>query len=831
MDRPLIWLVPVAFLLASFARLVEHPADILADASRPTIDRARVVDATPGNDLTRQFWPTHHAIAQRIWATGHLPEWDDRGFGGRPLVGNPQAGLFYPPVWFAWLIPAPATLGWITLAHLIWASIGMTSLTGIVGLNRAGRMVAGGCFVLSPYVLAQTSEGHYPHVWAASWYPWAFAAVIRMGHGQRSAGLMLAGCLAAVLLTGHPQEGYYLILAVGVWALVALLRLVFRRSSGVSIPLVLIGWVCLVLLTLGLIAVEVIPDTLAQSWTLRSSRLSLNLASRYHPTLINLWQVVNPLALGGPTDYFGPDNYWETLLGVGLVPLILALVGVVATPDRARGRGWVILVVAAVLFASGRKLGLFALMYEWVPGIDRFRVPSRALFLANLGVAVLAGSGLDVLARSDQGQCWIRLGRCWLVGLLLMLAAITWGTLRVAERGLSPASFGASALVEESRERGRSATDLDRTTLALDRIARQGPFWLACLGMSAGLILGVWRPSTRPRVAFAFGLLGLAELTCEGYSILVTSPPTAWLAERPIDRAILVALPDRNPPGSPPPRIRGDESIISDLKASQLGLVKTDINDTYQIQHAADLYQNLYELSRPRPAVISHPLDAPVADRLQRIQQAILDRMGVVALAGNDRSPRLRALLAARGWPEVARFATSALDHGFGFVAQNPTALPRAYVVPRARVVLEEDPRMLDWFAGTDARHEVTMVRDPFAQLAPAAPRQPFLPATWESTDSDRLTLSVTTHASGLLVVADTWMPGWTATVDGVATRVERGNHAQRVVALPVAGDHQVVLSYHAPGFDLGLRISLMTGAIWITLLVMSRFRPSPTLT
>ena len=53
----------------------------------------------------------------------------------------------------------------------------------------------------------------------------------------------------------------------------------------------------------------------------------------------------------------------------------------------------------AVVFAGGRQLGLFALMYEVVPGMDRFRVPARSLFLAGLGASVLAGFGVDVLRR------------------------------------------------------------------------------------------------------------------------------------------------------------------------------------------------------------------------------------------------------------------------------------------------------------------------------------------------------------------------------------------------------------------------------------------------
>ena len=81
-----------------------------------------------------------------------------------------------------------------------------------------GCLVAAGCVQASPYVLAQTFEGHYPHVWAACWYPWAFEAAIRLRRGDRFGVPALAAILAATFLTGHPQEGYYLLIALGVWS-------------------------------------------------------------------------------------------------------------------------------------------------------------------------------------------------------------------------------------------------------------------------------------------------------------------------------------------------------------------------------------------------------------------------------------------------------------------------------------------------------------------------------------------------------------------------------------------------------------------------------------
>ena len=48
-------------------------------------------------------------------------------------------------------------------------------------------------------------------------------------------------------------------------------------------------------------------------------------------------------------------------------------------------------------------------------------------------------------------------------------------------------------------------------------------------------------------------------------------------------------------------------------------------------------------------------------------------------------------------------------------------------------------------------------------------------PAEWLSHDPDVVTIRVETAAPGLLVVGNTWMPGWTATVDDCARAGARG--------------------------------------------------------
>ena len=115
--------------------------------------------------------------------------------------------------------------------------------------------------------------------------------------------------------------------------------------------------------------------------------------------------------------------------------------------------------------------------------------------------------------------------------------------------------------------------------------------------------------------------------------------------------------------------------------------------------------------------------------------------------------------------------------------ARIPTPCPARYVVPGVDVA-PNGPTMVDLLAEFPARQAVMMARNPLPILGPRQPSRP--PNTPD--DPDRVEIRVTTEAPGLLVVADTWMPGWTAEVDGRPVALFRGNRGQRVVVLVASG-------------------------------------------
>jgi hypothetical protein len=111
----------------------------------------------------------------------------------------------------------------------------------------------------------------------------------------------------------------------------------------------------------------------------------------------------------------------------------------------------------------------------------------------------------------------------------------------------------------------------------------------------------------------------------------------------------------------------------------------------------------------------------------------------------------------------------------------------------------------------------------------------PLQPLTnWQpSTSADTVTLTsyqhnqvaMQTNTSGprLLVLTDTFYPGWEATVDGQVTPILRANHSLRAVIVP-AGQHQVRFQFRPRSFRYGLMISLITLILSLAMLCWQRY-------
>ena len=180
-------------------------------------------------------------------------------------------------------------------------------------------------------------------------------------------------------------------------------------------------------------------------------------------------------------------------------------------------------------------------------------------------------------------------------------------------------------------------------------------------------------------------------------------------------------------------------------------------------------------------------------------------------------------------------------------VLRNPSAWPRAWVVHdiRVRPPMEpgtddsrslkrsllhqadpfwtipdrevEDPRRTAWIEAADPK-TVAMGEDRGPPSASEVARVEIdLPG--------RVEVTATLAHDGLVVVADTFAPGWSAAVDGVSAPIWRTNRAMRGVVVP-KGTHRIVFKYEPNSFRVGLAATVLGLIGLIGLAVPIRLRP-----
>ena len=79
-----------------------------------------------------------------------------------------------------------------------------------------------------------------------------------------------------------------------------------------------------------------------------------------------------------------------------------------------------------------------------------------------------------------------------------------------------------------------------------------------------------------------------------------------------------------------------------------------------------------------------------------------------------------------------------------------------------------------------------------------------------ERYENSVVTVRVTASQASVLVLADSYYPGWKAFVDGKETKILKANHFFRAVVLP-KGAHRVEFVYDPWSFRLGWMISTFT--------------------
>lgn len=160
-------------------------------------------------------------------------------------------------------------------------------------------------------------------------------------------------------------------------------------------------------------------------------------------------------------------------------------------------------------------------------------------------------------------------------------------------------------------------------------------------------------------------------------------------------------------------------------------------------------------------------------------------------------------------------------------------AQPRAFLARRVVAARDARDALERFVTGTGGSHSglALVQKDALpaaAFAAPAAGDERGLDAAPPRIVADArhaLEIAVTTTAPALLVVNDTMLAGWTATLDGAPVPIVEVNGLVRGVWLPSAGAHRVSMRYVPPGLLPGAVVSLAALAVALAAMWLARRR------
>ena len=144
-------------------------------------------------------------------------------------------------------------------------------------------------------------------------------------------------------------------------------------------------------------------------------------------------------------------------------------------------------------------------------------------------------------------------------------------------------------------------------------------------------------------------------------------------------------------------------------------------------------------------------------------------------------------------------------------VFENTAALPRAFLVPKARVAPSLGTALSEMIHQPfRPDQEVILADDATTQASGlVADRGGQGVATVTAYAAGAVTIHTSASGDAWLVLSDTYYPGWVASVDGQPTAILRGDVLFRVVPVP-AGEHEVEFHFEPVSVKLGLLISLV---------------------
>lgn len=337
------------------------------------------------NDFAKDV--SYTAASAAALTAGRFPAISPLTCGGMALVGNPEGNTLSLATLLALLTDPEHALWWLLALEAGAAAAGSYFLARNLFLAPGPSLIAALISGLSPAYAYKLVEGFSMLGGIYAFAPWIFVAYLRATRGQLISWGLLGGLFtAAAFWRGDVHVVVGLAAALLTWAAVATMR---DRSLRPFISLVLIGAVALFVSSVKIIAYLEQPDLINPH--VQPNVALLSKQGLWDDVLLKL----HPASMHISVQHGEPEHYGYVGMYIGLLPLTLASIGLVASSQYRlfllSAMTMLVVLIDGVLYEH--------FLRHYPPLSALLRMPSR-LSLALLPLlAVAAALGLTTLSK------------------------------------------------------------------------------------------------------------------------------------------------------------------------------------------------------------------------------------------------------------------------------------------------------------------------------------------------------------------------------------------------------------------------------------------------
>lgn len=357
------------------------------------LNRISILWDTP-NQFFPKLWYTAH-----VWRKGIFPLWNPFLFNGFPTFADPQSQTFYPfTLAMAFLTVISAKVVYLQLvAHYMLAGIFMYLFSGLYVRNAAGRLIASLIYMFNGFMI-----DHFEHLPMINSIVWLPLILFFLEKGWRNRNILYfapAGLsIAFLILAGHPQTTLYILYVLIIFTFYKCFYNNEEKRLTVFPLLVLASSMIFGVL---LSAVQIIPTFEFSGLSNRAGRLPYVLAS--YSGQLTVKQLVTfffPDYFGGVNGpYMGRGDITHSSIYCGVTFLIMLPFSFIK--KRREPLFFAAMALIDLLVSMGDNGFLFKIFYQVLPGFNLFRSPVQSRFVFAFFAALLTGIAVERVARRE----------------------------------------------------------------------------------------------------------------------------------------------------------------------------------------------------------------------------------------------------------------------------------------------------------------------------------------------------------------------------------------------------------------------------------------------